>query len=177
MTIFYFKKLQNLILSVMLLSGTFCAPLAASESPGDEINELILSCPWIGLIAGEVTYGPITISELNIDDAGRLVFCKPGEKIEGTLKYKIDSSQLDSWSIHHIVIGLRGQDAQSCLTHSLGVWDAEGKDSFSLEAPTEKGIYEICFGYYKTAFCSGAMKEWNDNPPDHSATVGILVVK
>jgi len=41
MTIFYFKKLQNLILSVMLLSGTFCAPLAASESPGDEINELI----------------------------------------------------------------------------------------------------------------------------------------
>jgi hypothetical protein len=172
-----FLKLQNLVLSATLLTGTLCAPLMAADSPSDKISDLISSCPWIGLVAKEVTYGPITVSKLNIEGAGRLVFCEPDEEIEGTLKYKIDASQLDSWHLHHIVVGLRKEDAQNCLTHSLGVWDKKGKASFSFKAPHEKGIYEVCFGYYNAVLCSDAIQEWNDNPPDHAATIGILVVE
>lgn len=177
MKTFSFFKLQNLILSSAILAGTFCAPLVGADSLGTKVNDIISTCPWVGLVANEVTYGPITISKLNIDDAGRLVFCEPGEKIEGTLRYKIDSSKLVSWDLQHIVVGLRKQDAQSCITHSLGVWDKKGKASFSFEAPKEKGTYEVCFGYYEVTLCSDAIREWKDNPPSHSATIGVLVVE
>jgi hypothetical protein len=177
MKTFSFSKLQKIILSATLLTGTLCAPLAAVDSLNDKVNQLISTNPWIGLVAQEVSYGPITIGQLNIDDAGRLVFCQPGEKIDGTLKYRIDSSQLNAWSLHHIVVGLRKKEAQSCVTHSLGVWDKKGTASFSFVAPQEKGVYEVCFGYYKANLCSDAIKEWNKNPPSHNATIGILVVE
>jgi hypothetical protein len=177
MKILSFFKPQNLILGLGLCASVLAAPLVAAQSTGDKINEIISSCPWIGLIAKEITYGPITISKVDIAESGRLVFCQPEEKIEGTLKYKIDSSKLDSWNFHHIVVGLRKQKAQSCVTHSLGIWDEKGVASFSIEAPLDKGIYEVCFSYYKGGLCSSALQDWKDNPPDHSATIGILVVE
>lgn len=171
------STILNLILGFALLTCTLCAPLAAAESTGDKINDLISSCPWIGLVAEKVTYGPVTISRLKMDGKGRLVFCKPGEEIDGTLKYKIDSSELESWKLHHIVVGLRNAEAQSCITHSLGLWDKKGKASFSFKAPDEKGIYEVCFGYYNAVLCSDAIQDWNENPPEHCATIGIVVVE
>ncbi|MBA2726705.1 MAG: hypothetical protein H0U49_00830 [Parachlamydiaceae bacterium] len=177
MKTFSFSKLQNLILSTALLTCSLCAPLTAADSLGTKVNDIISTCPWVGLIAKEVTSGPVTISKLNIDDEGRMVFCKPNEKIEGTLRYKIDSSKLDSWDLHHIVVGLRKDEAQSCITHSLGVWDKKGKASFSFVAPSEKGIYEVCFGYYEVALCSDAVREWKNNPPSHSSTIGVLIVE
>ncbi len=177
MTILSNFKLQNLLFCcATLFACALAVPIAAVESPGDKITEIIKSCPWIGLVAEEVTYGPITISKLDIAHAGRLVFCKPAEKIEGTLKYKIDADKLDSWEFHHIIVGLRKQDAQSCITHSLGVWNKKGKASFSFNAPVEKGIYELCFDYYEATLCSDALKQWLDNPPAHRATIGIVVV-
>lgn len=172
-----FCKLKTYICSALVLAIAFTAPLAAVSSAGDKVSDLISSCPWIGLIAKEVSYGPITISNLNIADAGKLAFCEPGEKIEGSLKYKIDAKKLDSWNVHHIIVGLRGQDAQSCITHSIGVWDKKGKANFSFTAPQEKGIYEVCFDYQEAALCCNAIDEWHNHPPAHKATIGILVVE
>jgi hypothetical protein len=172
-----FLKPQNLVLSMALLACTLCYPLSASDSFHDKVNQLISSCPWAGLVAERVTYGPVTISKVNIEDSGRLVFCKPGEKIRGTLRYKIDSSKLKSWHMHHILIGLRKHHPQNCIIHSLGVWDKKGKARFTFDAPTEKGTYEICFGYYNATLCGDAMNEWNKHPPTHNATIGLLVVE
>ena len=170
-----FFKPQSLILSVALC--TLATSLAAVESAADKVDSLISSCPWIGLIADSVTYGPITIGHLDIEGAGRLVFCEPGEVIEGTLNYQINASQFDSWDFHHIVVGLREQSAQSCIIHSLGIWNREGTTSFSFNAPQEAGMYEICFDYHNAAFCSDAMKGWLDSPPSRKATIGILIVE
>lgn len=172
-----FFKSQSLILSATLLVSALATPLAAIDSASDKMDELISVCPWIGLILKNVTYGPITISKLDIAECGRLVFCEPGERIDGTLKYKIDVDQIDSWNLHHVIVGLRKQDAQSCITHSLGVWDKEGHSSFSFNAPAEKGVYEVCFNYYKAVLCVDAFREWQLNPPAHAATIGIVVVE
>lgn len=171
-----FVKFQCLMLGAILLMSSIAAPLTAVSSPGDRVNQLISDCPWIGMIAKEVTYGPITISHLNIGESGRLVFCEPGETIEGTLKYKINVKELDSWGLHHIVVGLRHQDAQSCISHSFGVWDRKGNSSFSFQAPEGKGVYELCFEYYKGALCSDAFAQWQNSSPPHRATIGIVVV-
>ncbi|MGZ3634035.1 MAG: hypothetical protein ACXU9U_00090 [Parachlamydiaceae bacterium] len=172
-----FLKPQNLILSMALLASTLCFSLSASDPFHDKVNNLISSCPWAGLVADRVTYGPVTISRVNIEDSGRLVFCKPGEKVEGSLRYKINSSKLESWHTHHILIGFQKGRAQSCITHSLGIWDKKGKARFTFDAPMEKGTYEICFGYYTAELCGDAMNEWDRHPPSHHATIGILVVE
>ncbi len=170
------QKFQKLIL-LGLFASMAIQPLNAADSIGDKVNSLISSCPWVGLVAPEVTYGPITVRKLKIEKAGRLAFTQPGAKVKGSLKYKIDASKLDSWDLHHIVVGLRNVDSQNCIVHSLGVWNKKGKASFTIQAPEEKGIYEVCFAYYPAVFCEEAVKEWKANPPAHNATIGIIVVE
>jgi len=177
MTVYNFLTPRNLILGLLATVSALSAPLAAADSLGDKANQLISSCPWIGLIAKEVTYGPITIGKLDIDGAGRLVFCQPGEKIEGTVRYKIDAAKLDSMHNHHIIVGIRDEDAQSCITHSLGVWDKKGTASFSFSAPVEKGVYEVCFDYHTAVLCGDALQKWHSYPPAKKTTIGIIVVE
>lgn len=138
---------------------------------------MLYSCPWIGLIAKEVSYGPVTISKVNIEKSGKLVFCEPGETISGTVHYKVDAAKFESWNLHHIIVGLRDQDAQNCILHSLGVCDDKGRASFSFVAPQEKGIYELCFDYHRAMFCSKAIEEWHAHSPSQKATIGIVVVE
>ena len=168
---------QHLTLSAALFACALGMSLDAAESVSDKIDSLISSCPYIGLIANEMTYGPITISHLDIDGSGRLVFCEPCERIDGTLKYKIDATKLDSWDFHHIVVGFRDYDVHNCIVHTFGAWSRKGKTSFSFNAPPKKGVYEVCFDYYKANSCNDAVKAWHDHPPSHSTTMGIVVVE
>lgn len=172
-----FLKLQTLTYSAAVAVSLLFSPLHAVTSTTERISELISSCPWIGLIAEKVSYGPITVSKVDIDDSGKLVFCRPGELIEGTLRYRIDTDRLDSGHLHHIIVGLRGQNAQNCISHSFGIWDSKGSSSFSFYAPEEQGLYELCFDYEKCTLCSHAIEKWQDNPPSHKTTIGIVIVE
>ncbi len=151
--------------------------LHAAESPKDKINEWINSTPWIGLVAREVTYGPITLRDLDLDKSGRLVFAEPGEEIEAVVKYKVNADTLDSWKLHHITVGIKGQDNSTCITHSLGIWNKRGKASFIIKAPEEKGMYEVRFDYQEALLCSDATKAWQEDSPSAKATVGIIIVE
>ncbi len=173
----YLNNFKASILSAVMFSLISTASLTAASSSTDKINDLIYTCPWVGLVAKEVRYGPLTISKVNIDDSGKLVFCQPGEEITGTLHYKIDSDKLDSWEVHHIIVGLRDQSAQSCILHTLGVWDSEGKANFTFIAPPETGVYELCFDYHQATWCANALEEWNEHAPSHKTTIGIVVVE
>lgn len=172
------KKRVCTLLCSIFLAVLSTQVLPAAESPSDKISEWIKSSPWIGLVAKEVTYGPITLGELNLDKGGRLVIAKPGEEIKSTVKYKINADKLDSWHLHHIVVGIKGQAYPTCITHSFGVWDKKGKASFTLIAPKEKGVYEVRFNYQEGITCSEAVKGWLDeNSPSAHATVGIIIVE
>lgn len=166
-------QLKYAILSSILFTSLFVSQISATET----IHDWIQSYPWIGLVAEEVPYGPITIEDVNLGGDGRLVFAKPGEKIEGRLKYKINADQLSSWHLHHIIVGLKNQEAQSCITHTLGLGDKNGKANFTIDAPTEKGVYELRFDYQDALLCEDAKKAWHDDQPSSRATIGIVIVK
>lgn len=172
---FLTKSMCTLLYSILLI--VFSSQLLHSvESPKDKISKWIKSSPWIGLIAKEVTFGPVTLKNLNLDGKGRLVFAKPGEEIKAVVKYKVNAEGLDSWGLHHIIVGIMNQDA-TCITHSLGIWDKKGETSFMIQAPKEKGLYEVRFDYQEALFCGEAIETWQKDSPSAQATVGIIIVE
>lgn len=142
------------------------------------LTEFIQECPWIGLVASEITYGPITISEVNIHDGDKLAVVAPGEILNGMLKYRVDSKDLQSLHLYHLVIGIKGQGPQDCITHNLGMWSSEGKGRFTLKAPEKPGIYEVRFLLTQALLCSNARDAWDSDQgiPSSAATIGIIIV-
>ncbi len=173
----YFLNIQKTVLGALFIAAASVLTLSASESPKDKMKELLHSYPYAGLIAKEITYGPITLRDLDLDGNGKVVFATPGEVIEGTVRYKVDAKQLESWHLHHVIVGIKGQDAQTCITHILGVWDSKGKASFNITAPLEKGVYELRFDYSTALTCDTAIDNWKEDAPSSQATVGIIVVE
>jgi hypothetical protein len=171
-----FQKVNTAVLgSLSMISA--CTSVYAAEAPKDDINEWIESCPHIGLVAKEVNYGPITLKKLDLDNNGRVVIAQPGETIKGSVQYKVDAEELKSLHLHHIILGIKSGEAQSCITHALGIWDAKGTAHFSLIAPFNKGVYEILFDYQTGVSCKNALEEWRKNPPSSKAVVGIIIVE
>lgn len=172
-----FSKFTSRVLGSLLIAACCIMPLHSAESPKGKINQWIHSYPYLGLISKEVAYGPITLKNLDFDGSGHVVIAEPGEVIDGTVHYKIDSSKLESMNLHHIIVGIKDQDAQSCITHSLGVWNRKGKSSFSLKAPLEKGVYEVRFDYQNSLCCEDAIAAWQADAPSSNATVGVIIVE
>lgn len=173
----FFSKSSIVLLCSIFLTVFSSQVLHAAESPKEKITEWIKSHPWIGLVAREVTYGPITLKDFDLDKSGRLVFAEPGEEIEATVKYKVHADALDSWNLHHIMVGIKGQDNPACITHTLGIWDKKGKTSFIIKAPEETGVYEVRFDYQEALLCSEAAHAWQKDAPSANATVGIIIVE
>ena len=172
------SKIKNTFLGSMLIAVSSILPLHSSESAKKNLNDWITTCPYIGLVANEVHYGPITLSNFDMDDNGRLILVKPGEQLHCSVKYSIDASQMDSWHMHHVIVGIQGgENSQCCITHSLGVWDKKGKANFELNAPAEKGVYEVRFIYEQVLRCSDAVEHWKDDAPSSRTTVGIIIVE
>lgn len=172
-----FVKTKLIVLSSLFIAAFSYLPLQAGDSHDDKITEWISSCPYIGLVADQITYGPITLRDLDLEEKGRIIFVKPDEKINGTVKYRLDSDEMEAFHRHHIIVGLKGQPAECCLTHAYGLTDKKGKSKFSFIAPSARGVYEVCFDYQKVPSCDEAKDRWIAYPPSSNATVGIVIVE
>lgn len=171
------SKWLGLSLCALLLSSTaLSADYQAAHKP---LNDYFKECPWLGLIANKITVGPITISDVSIHDGDKLAYASPGETLNGMLKYKVKAKDLDSLHLYHLVIGVKDQGAQDCVTHNLGVWDTKGHGRFTLKAPDAPGIYEVRFLLTQGLTCSAARDTWNSGveEPTSSATIGIIIVE
>jgi hypothetical protein len=171
-----FQNVKKVVLSSLFITAAF-ASVYAVETPQDKIDQWINECPYIGLVAKEVTYGPITLKDFKMEDEGRVVIAQPGEFINSSVEYKVAKEHLKSLHLHHIIVGIKGQNSQNCITHALAVWDTHGKAHFCFAAPTEKGIYEVRFDYQTALTCKEAYKLWRADPPSSKATVGIVIVE
>lgn len=179
MTIFNTKGMQ--LLGMTICTFLFLNNLVSSDTfeAKKPLSEYLQECPWIGLIANQITYGPITVSNVNIHDGGKLAFVSPGETLNGWLKYKVESKNLDSLHLHHLVIGIKNEGAQDCITHSLGIWNSKGTGHFTLKAPEKPGIYEVRFLFTEALSCACARAAWNSGHerPSAAATIGIIIVE
>lgn len=176
-----FIKQKNLVVSFVMFVCACSSPLPALITSGakHDINKYLDDMPWLGLIANEVTFGPITISNVHIHDADKIVLAAPGETLNGSLSYQIKTDNLDMMHKYHLIIGIQGKDAQECVAHSLGLWDSKGHAHFKLATPLERGIYEVRFLFVEDFKCSTAKDEWNSGKktPNSHATIGVIIVE
>lgn len=143
-----------------------------------DLSKYFNSHPYIALLMDKVSYGPITVSNIRINDE-QIVSALPGEMLNGHLHYKVDSSDQELFHRYHLVVGIKDIGAQDCVTHTYGVWDSTGKGTFSLKAPMEPGIYEVRFAYTEAKTCEQARGLWHENAgePSAYATIGLIVVE
>lgn len=176
-------KIKNLITLSVLSCMTFFSlgnlTAGITKDAKRTFNEYMHDFPYIGLVSDKISYGPIKLSKVKIDGRDKLVVAASGEELHGTLKYKVESKDLNSLHLYHLVIGIKDEGAQDCITHSLGFWNAEGKGSFTIVAPQERGVYEVRFLFTDALTCESARDIWNsgDKTPSSSATVGIIIVE
>ena len=171
-------KFIKLTKSLFVVTATALSLFTHSPVQAESITDYVKEFPWIGLISDEITYGPITISHVNINHSDKLVFAKPGETLNGHLRYSVNSAK-DKLHLHHLIIGIEGEGAQDCVMHTLGIADTKGKGKFTLTAPTKPGVYEVRFLYNEALTCSRARETWNTGlkDPTAAATIGVIIVK
>lgn len=178
MKLFNKKCVQLCILAISASFFLSAVPSGIVEAKSS-ISDYLQECPWIGLIADEITYGPITISKVSIHDGDKLAFVSPGATLNGKLKYKVDSKDLDSLHLYHLVVGIKNEGAQDCITHSLGLWSSKGRGEFTLIAPESPGVYEVRFLFTEALTCGNARDVWDSGveTPSAAATIGVIIVK
>jgi hypothetical protein len=175
------KKMKGLVAtlaSTLLVAGSFTEVQAVS-SP-EKLTNYLAEFPSLGLILNEVSYGPITISDIHLNDGVRMIYAMPGQIIDGDLTYKIDTSQQEFLSRHHLVVGIKGLGGQDCAIHSLGIFNTkEGKADFTLKAPLEPGLYEVRFSYQEAPTCEEARSVWTAEmgEPSSATTIAIIIVE
>ncbi len=175
------KKLFNIFAAsaLMFLVNPLVQAVDCSKSTEAHPYSYLQEYPWLGLIMNEVTYGPITLSDIRLNEGSSLAIVKPGEIVNGELKYRVDSSHQEAFHRYHLVVGLKGFGAQDCVTHTWGIWDSSGKGSFTLKAPLEPGLYEVRFVYHEAPTCEEARSVWNSESgePSSFATIGAIIVE
>lgn len=165
------------ILFVLSIFTTSLLAFYPMDVSAKSLPDYFKEFPWLGLIADEVTYGPVTISHFNINQNKKVAIVGPGEKVYGSLRYKIDSDKAD-FSLCHLVIGIEGVGAQDCIAHTFNLWDSKGKGKFTLVAPKEPGVYQVRFLFFEGITCSKARDSWDKGEdPSAAATLGVIIVK
>jgi hypothetical protein len=135
---------------------------------------------WKGLVREEATSGAVTLKHLQLNDHPKAVVVKPGEKITGIVECHLDREQCSALSLYRVVLGIKGQGAQTTIGNELGIVAGKTLEQFTLVAPTEPGIYQIRFKLVVSFFEENALHAWVDdkgNEPEGTTTIGIICVK
>jgi hypothetical protein len=133
----------------------------------------------IGLLeTRELNYGPLAISHVHLNNQNHFANVLPGQSIECSFHYVLDSQQQDFLHKKHLIVGLANVAAEVCATHLYGVWDSSGTSTFNLTAPLNAGDYEVRIAYRDGETCEEALSTWNvlGEQPSEYATIGILRV-
>jgi hypothetical protein len=176
------QTIWNYLLAAVLTVFIMTTPAwgsVMSKGAKKDIHRYLEKAPWIGLIANELTFGPLTISRINIHDGEKFALVAPGEVLEGSLQYSINAKELSTLHRYHLVIGIDGEGAQDCVTHTIGICNSKGIGNFKLTAPEKAGIYQVKFMFVEGLTCSRAQELWNsgEKEPSSEATIGVIIVE
>lgn len=147
----------------------------------DDIQQYLRNYDYKGVIKDYVVSGPATVHHLTLNGDNRAVVVRPGERIEGIIKYKIDKERCKDIKYHRLLIGYKNLGPQTTVAAGLGyITDKENENRFTLVAPQKPGLYQIRFRSVENFTETEALKHWTDedgNEPSIKKTIGIVVVK
>ncbi len=152
----------------------------AVDELGNDIDKIQAYLEKKMSIADQVIVGLATLSHLQLNGHHKIAVVKPGEKVEGTVDCHLDRDQCSALGFYRVVLGLKHEGPQTSICNCLGAAAGDSKESFSLTAPEEPGIYQIRFRVVESLLESTAFMHWKDengHGPDATTTIGLLVVK
>lgn len=144
------------------------------------IQDYLDKYDWSGLVNNEATYGAVTLSNLQLNGRNKAVVVEPGKKIVGIVHCSLDRDKVSSMHLYRVVIGIRGKGAQTTIGNELGMAATDTAEKFTLVAPAEPGIYQVCFRLVESGTEEAALTTWIDRKgaePDSSTAIGVILVK
>lgn len=172
---------SKIMVSLALLVGAFSVcPAVTHGATVDYSPALYQLEKRVGLLESVYRFcGPVTISQVRLGNQQTCLTVRPGQIVDCSLHYKYDASQQKFLNKHHLVVGLEGVAAETCIAHLYGVRDIKGTKQFKLVAPLQEGDYEVRAVYYATDKCEEALNLWNvlKVEPSNSTTIGFLRVR
>jgi len=168
--------------SLAVISTVFPIYGNVSEDTTEEIKhdlkKYINEIPAIGMIMDRVDYDGIHLANFTFLNGKKYAVCAPGDHITAVVDYEIDSDKLSSLHLHHFIYGLDPSGPQGCLVKSLGFRDSKGTAELTIQAPQDKGMYQVRFCHGKGITYENAKDIWwkKGNPPEKTI-MGIVVVK
>ncbi len=153
------------------------------DNLGDDfgkIQDYLENYSWKGIVQDHASSGVETLSQLKLNNRGKVLFVHPGETIHGEVVCSLNSEAAHTLNVYRVVIGLYGKGPQTTIGRTLGVYGGSATEQFSLTAPMEPGIYQIRFRTADNYLESKALDAWVDekgNEPGASTTIGIIYVK
>jgi hypothetical protein len=143
------------------------------------IQDYLDNYHWKGVVQDEATSDAVTLKHLKLNGHSRAVVVKKGERIECSVKCDLDREKCSALSLYRVVIGLKGQGAQTTIGNELGIVAGESKEKFTLIAPREAGVYQIRFRLVERLLEGSALNAWEKHgkEPDGTTTIGVIVVE
>ena len=145
----------------------------------DAIQKYLENYSWKGVVQDQATSGDATLSHLKLNDHRRVVAVKVGEQIHGAVNCSLDAKKASFFSVHRVVIGLKGLGPQTAIYTNVGARGGESTEYFTLMAPNTPGFCQIRFRATDHFLESSALEAWYDDEgrePDASSTIGIIYV-
>lgn len=170
------KSFTSFVLGVALL--VFCsANVYGKDHMAQHLQQLEQRLSLLEKV--NVICGPVTINQVSLGHQKTFVQVKPGQHMECSLHYALDSSQQAFLDKHYLIVGIGGIAAEASVVHLYGVWDSKGTKPFTLIAPIQEGDYEVRAAYYHADTREEAFNAWNvlKQEPSSSTTIGILRVR
>ncbi len=135
---------------------------------------------WKGIIQDHASSGAVTLRELKMNGHSKVVVVNSGDKIECEVVCDLDRDKCSALSFYRVVIGIKGEGAQTTIGNELGILAGESREKFSLHAPMKPGLYQVRFKLAENLLEKKALHAWTDskgNEPDASTTIGIIFVR
>lgn len=166
----------SLISAVLPLYGDTSGSI--TEEVKHDLKKYINEIPAIGMIMDRVDYDGIHLQNFTFLNGKKYAVCSPGDQVSAIVDYEIDSEKLSTLHLHHFIYGLDPSGPQGCLVKSLGFKDSSGTAELILQAPQDKGLYQVRFCHGQGITYENAKDIWwkKGNPPAKTI-MGIVVVK
>ncbi len=146
-----------------------------------DAQDYLDSYNWKHLLEKKPYSNAITITEIKFNGHPCGVVVKPGEKIEGKLRFELDRKECRDMRYHRIILGFKDLGAQTSIGAGLGFFaHKDGKEKFELTAPKEPGLYQVRFRHVQAFSEDDALAKWVDSKkrqPYSRTTLGFVLVR
>jgi len=150
------------------------------ESDIHAIQDKIRDYHWEKWLPSHASYGSATLSDLKLGEThAPVILTAPGQQIEGEVVCSLNREQCSPLKMYRVVLGIKNRGGQITVFNHFGLHAGKEVEHFTIEAPNERGIYQVGFKVVETIWTDTALKSWEEDTENDGGTpaiIGLIVV-